>query len=123
VESGPLASFCAEVSAVIRRFTPPEAQIDSVIDLRAVLRQPVEALEHPQMPALLRPAVGRLELTDYEKVFCTDPRDDIYDKRGIDTKRGAVLLVRPDGYVAHILPLIATSQLEEFLTPVLIPQQ
>jgi phenol 2-monooxygenase len=123
VEGGPLASFCAEVSAVIRRFTPPEAQIDSVIDLRAVLRQPVEALEHPQMPALLRPAVGRLELTDYEKVFCTDPRDDIYDKRGIDTKRGAVLLVRPDGYVAHILPLIATSQLEEFLTPVLIPQQ
>ena len=66
------------------------------------------------MPTLLRPKVGKLQLTDYERVFCADPANDIFDKRGIDRGQGALILVRPDGYVAHVLPLDGTGEGERF---------
>jgi phenol 2-monooxygenase len=34
--------------------------------------------------------------------------------RGIDRKRGAVVVVRPDQYVAHVLPLDAHDKLAAF---------
>ena len=40
-------------------------------------------------------------------MFCPDLRSgqDIFDLRGIDRARGCLVLVRPDQYVAHVLPL------------------
>lgn len=46
-------------------------------------------------------------LCDYEKVFCADLKrgEDIFEMRGIDRAAGCVVIVRPDQYVGHILPL------------------
>jgi phenol 2-monooxygenase len=39
---------------------------------------------------------------------------DIFDLRGIDRNRGAMVIVRPDQYVANILPLAATDDIDAF---------
>lgn len=58
------------------------------------------------MPDRLFPAKGRFGLRDYEKVFCPDPEAaDIFDLCGIDRQQGCLLLVRPDRYVANVVPL------------------
>ncbi|MEX0623627.1 MAG: FAD-binding monooxygenase, partial [Saccharospirillum sp.] len=93
----------------IKRFTPNGQDIDSVFDLRTVFQQPHRELSLDSMPALLLPRKGRYGLNDYEKVFCPDLKNgqDIFDLRAIDRERGCLVIVRPDQYVAHVLPLDA----------------
>ncbi len=119
---GPLCEFLAQSPASpLRRYTPEGADVDSVIDLRAVFAQAHRDLALETMPALLWPAKGRLGLRDYEKMFCADPKADIFDLRGIDRERGALVVVRPDQHVAEVLPLDAyaalTAYFAGFLTP------
>jgi phenol 2-monooxygenase len=104
--------------SVLRLITPRDADSDSVFDLRAVLQQahteaPLEAL-----PGLLLPRKGRYGLIDYEKTFTSDAVTDIFDERGIDRERGALIVVRPDQYIAHVLPLDAYAELTAFLRPI-----
>jgi hypothetical protein len=74
------------------------------------------------MPALLLPRKGRFGLSDYEKMFCPDfeNRADIFDLRGVDRTRGCMVLVRPDQYVAHVLPLDAFGELGSFFGGLLL---
>ena len=66
---------------------------------------------------MLKPEKGRHGLIDYEKIFCADPKHgDIFDMRGIDRTRGAVVVVRPDQYVAHVLPIVAHAELAAFFS-------
>jgi phenol 2-monooxygenase len=110
-----LCDFLADSpGSPIRKFTPEGADIDSVIDLRAVLQQPHRALAIEAMPALLLPRKGRYGLVDYEKIFCPDPNGgDIFDLRSVD-RRGCMVVVRPDQFVAHVLPLDAHAELAAF---------
>jgi phenol 2-monooxygenase (NADPH) len=69
-----------------------------------------------QLPDLLFPKKGRLRLRDYEKAFAAlnDPDRDIFTMRGIDRESGCLVVVRPDQYIAAILPLDSTDALVEF---------
>jgi phenol 2-monooxygenase (NADPH) len=104
--------------SVLRRVTPDGADPDSVLDVRAVLQQPHREVRLEQLPALLLPRKGRHGLIDYEKAFTSDAVTDIFDERGIDRERGALVVVRPDQYVAHVLPLQAHEELSAFLQPI-----
>lgn len=110
--------------SALRRFTRTDEDIDAVFDLRAVFQQDFKALEYEQMPALLRPAKGRYGLRDFEKVFCVDHKRsaDIFDMRGICRAAGCLIVVRPDQYVADILPLDAFTRLAAFFDGVFKPQ-
>jgi phenol 2-monooxygenase len=105
-------------NSALRRITPTDAAPDSVLDLRAVLQQSHSEVRLEELPGLLMPRKGRYGLVDYEKAFTSDAATDIFDERGIDRKRGALVLVRPDQYVAHILPLDAYAELTAFLQPI-----
>ncbi|MCV3271258.1 FAD-dependent monooxygenase [Roseobacter sp. WL0113] len=122
---GPVATVCSVLSdpdGLLIRHTPPERDIDSVIDVRAVFPQHHRDMKFTSLPALLRPEKGRLRLTDYEKVYCAQHRgQDIFDLRGIDRNRGALVLVRPDHHVAGVFPLNALADLEAFLGRLLTP--
>jgi phenol 2-monooxygenase len=98
------------------KYTRKSEDIDAVIDLRAVFQQTFEALNYENMPALLKPKTGALGLMDFEKVFCTDHkgRGDIFEMRGIDRDQGCMIVVRPDQYIAHVLPLAAFDELAAF---------
>lgn len=90
--------------------------IDAVIDVRAVFQQTFDQLDYSQMPSLLKPKTGKLGLQDHEKIFCVDHKGagDIFDMRRIDRERGCMIVVRPDQYVAHVLPLDAFGELAAF---------
>ena len=76
------------------------------------------------LPILLRPPKGRFGLIDSEKAFCPDLKNDtdIFDLRGIDRCNGCIVIVRPDQYVAHILPLDGFSGLSAFFRNILTSQ-
>jgi phenol 2-monooxygenase (NADPH) len=100
----------------VRKYTRQDENIDSVIDVRAVFQQPHRELAIEAMPALLLPKKGRYGLRDYEKMFCADEKygDDIFAMRGIDREAGCVVVVRPDQYVAHILPIDGYDELASY---------
>ena len=107
----------------VRRFTRPGQDPDAVFDLRAIFQQGWRELAFESMPTLLRPLKGRLGLCDYEKVFCPDVKNgpDIFDLRGIDRAQGALVVVRPDQYIAHVLPLDAYEALGSFFAGFMLP--
>jgi phenol 2-monooxygenase (NADPH) len=120
-----LCDFLAASSeSPIRRYTPSDADIDSVIDLRAVMQLEHRSLAIDSMPALLVPHKGRYGLVDYEKVFCPDLKtgNDIFDMRGIDREHGCIVVVRPDQHVAHVLPLNGHTELALFFDGFMLHQ-
>ena len=50
----------------------------------------------------------------------TTGADDIFDLRGIDREQGALVVVRPDQYVANVLPLDAFDELDAYFAPLLL---
>ncbi len=125
----PIRALCEFLEAgrtsPVQRFTPAGSDVDSVIDLRAVFQQPHRDLALQAMPPLLLPRKGRYGLIDYEKMFCPDLKSgrDIFDLRGIDRRQGCVIVVRPDQYVAHVLPLDAHDELAAFFEGFMLSQQ
>ena len=121
-----LAGLCAWLGegadSPVRRFTPPDGDIDAVIDTRAILQAAHRDVVLSELPPLLLPHKGTLGLIDYEKVFCADPRPgrDIFDVRRIDRVLGCLVIVRPDQFVAHVLPLDARDDISGFFAPILL---
>ena len=121
-----LAAFLMDSpQSPLRRFTPAGADIDSVIDVRAVFQQGHRSLKVAALPALLLPRKGCFGLIDYEKAFCADLAvgRDIFDLRGIDRAQGAMVVVRPDQYVSNVLPLDAHDDLAAFFGQFLLDRQ
>ncbi len=100
----------------VRKYTRPGQDIDAVFDVLSVFQQGHRELAIDTLPALLLPRKGRHGLLDYEKVFSPQLQGhaDIFDLRGIDRAQGALVVVRPDQYVAHVLPLEAHQTLADF---------
>ena len=106
----------------LQRYTPKAAEPDSVIDVRAIYQQNHREVQIDQLPAVLLPRKGKFGLIDYEKVFSPDFTigADIFDERGINRSEGALVVVRPDQYVAHVLPLDDYDALTEFFARYLL---
>jgi phenol 2-monooxygenase len=112
-----LCDFLAEArESPVRKYTPAGEDIDAVIDVRAVFQQGHRELAIEAMPTFLLPRKGRYGLRDYEKMFCADLKRgrDIFTLRGIDRERGCMVVVRPDQFVAHVLPLDGTAELAAY---------
>ncbi len=104
------------------KYTRTGENIDAIIDVRAIFQGTFEQLDYATMPRFFKPTKGKFALQDYEKIFCVDHKGhgDIYDMRGIDRDRGCMVIVRPDQYTAHILPLTATDDLATFFDRILV---
>lgn len=113
----------SDPNSPVVKFTRKGEDIDALIDLRAVFQQTFDALAYEDMPPLLRPLKGKLGLQDHEKVFCVDHKGlgDIFDMRGIDRESGCMIVVRPDQYIAHVLPLDGYKQLAAFFDAIYLP--
>jgi phenol 2-monooxygenase (NADPH) len=116
-----LCEFLASDASPIKRFTPAGADPDSMIDVRAIFQQGHRDLAIDKMPSVLLPRKGKFGLIDYEKMFCPDPkRGDIFELRGVNRETGCVVVVRPDQYVSHLLPLHGYEALADFFAEILI---
>ena len=104
------------------KYTRTGENIDAIIDVRAIFQGTFDQLDYATMPRFFKPTKGKFALQDYEKIFCIDHKGhgDIYDMRGIDRDRGCMVIVRPDQYTAHILPLTATDDLATFFDRILV---
>ena len=116
-----LCEFLESDASPLRRFTWSGAEPDSVIDVRAIFQQGHRDLALDEMPSVLLPRKGKFGLIDYEKLFCPDPEaDDIFDLRDVDRDTGCMVVVRPDQYVSHVLPLREHAALADFFAGILI---
>ena len=82
-------------------------------DLKIVYPRLHTEIDITQVPEAFRPRTGPFDLIDLERVFARHPDRDIFELRGISPE-GAVVVVRPDQYVAQVLPLTATGVLDAF---------
>lgn len=119
-----LAAWADAVTPVFARYTPRDGDVDAVFDVKAIYQQRHDEFEFTDAPALFRPQTGPFGLTDWEKVYAAAPtvwcHDDIFEVREL-SRDGVVVVVRPDQYVAAILPLDAVDRLSEFLEGALLP--
>ena len=111
------AEWMASAESPVRRFTPEGKDLDALFDLHVVYQQPHEEVELMRTPSIFRPQVGEFQISNLNKVWGVDPEDDIFEARGL-SRDGVVVVVRPDQYVAHVLPLTATAELSDFLAPI-----
>ncbi|WP_322994724.1 FAD-dependent monooxygenase [Castellaniella sp.] len=110
-------------SPIVR--TPATLDPDAWIDAKVIYQQRFDTVNINMVPAVFKPLVGPYALQDYEKVFAasTGPGgdgSDIFTERGI-SRDGAIVIVRPDQYVAHVLPLSAHQDVGAFFDAVLGP--
>ena len=120
-----LCDFFAESHASpVRKYTRRGEDIDAVIDFRAIFQQAHRQLAIEAMPPLLLPHKGRYGLQDYEKIFCANVEsgNDIFAMRRIDRELGCMIIVRPDQYVAHVLPLNGYEALASYFDRFMLPQ-
>ena len=99
--------------------TPDGADVDAWFDLKVIYQQDHTGVEIEAVPAAFRPLKSPFGLVDYNNVLAADPVQDIFELRGVD-RGGAIVVVRPDQYVASVLPLTATDELAAFFRPILV---
>src|SRR5699024_6806831 len=95
-----------------------EALSPELFDTKLIHQQTYTDFDMSDVPSAFKPKTGRFQLTDMEKAFGALKDHDIFDERAI-SRDGAVVVVRPDQYVAGIFPLDETQELEAFLNGVL----
>jgi phenol 2-monooxygenase len=94
------------------------ADADEWFDVKVIYQQDHTGVDINAVPDAFTPLKQPFGLVDYNNVFATDPGRDVFDLREID-RGGAVVVVRPDQYVANVLPLTATVELAEFFRAVM----
>lgn len=78
--------------------------ISTLIEPNVIYQSEYTTFTCPEVPEIFRPPVGELGLDYWEKIYSVIPENNIFDVRGI-SKDGTVVIVRPDQYVAAVLPL------------------
>lgn len=106
-------------SSPLLAHTPAGADLDAWFDVKVVYQQDHTGVDLGKVPAVFLPKVGPFQVTDYEKVYAADPADDIFTARGL-SRDGAVVVVRPDQYVADVLPLDAVDELAAFFAGIFV---
>lgn len=90
------------------------AQIEPVV----VYQQPHTDFEITDVPSAFRPAVGELGLEYWDRVYAVLPEEDVFRDRGI-SRDGAVVIVRPDQYVAGVFGLDDVDAIAQYFDGVL----
>lgn len=120
------AEWLASPESPLARHTPAGADVDAVFDVKAIYQQSFDQVDISRVPEVFLPKTGPLGLTDWEKVYAAGPdawrTADIFAEREL-SRDGVVVVVRPDQYVAAVLPLTAAAELADFFAGALVDQR
>lgn len=121
-----LGSSLASPRSFITRFTPPGKPIDSHIEILTIHSAPRAKTELHDLPDIFHPFSER-DGWDYWKVYVDDKsyhegHGDAYQNYGVDAKSGAMIIIRPDGYVAWIGELEDVADMDDYFSAFMIPQ-
>ena len=107
-------------SSPVVKYTPQGGDLNSVFDVKAIYQDEYTDINVHQVPSLFRPEVGPYGIEDLNNVFGGGLGTAIFAERGINTAEGVVVVVRPDQYVAAVLPMSATGMLSALFDGFLI---
>ncbi len=117
LEGTPVAEFATwwndDPASPRVRYTPVDGDTDAVFDTKVVYQQDYTEVEPYNVPAAFKPVKVPYGLIDTNQIFALGHGRDIFRDREI-SKDGAIVVVRPDQYVAGVLPLSARQELTEF---------
>ncbi len=99
------------------KFRKDGDDFDRLIEPNVIYQQAHVDFDCPDAPRAFRPQVGKLQLDYWDKIYATLPDEDIFDIREI-SRDGALVIVRPDQYVAAVLPLDALDDIADFFDPI-----
>ncbi|XDG01219.1 hypothetical protein ABKA04_000834 [Annulohypoxylon sp. FPYF3050] len=97
----PLQNLSTRLGKVIDAYTPSDVDRDTVINPILVLSSKRTEIEQDWIPDTFAPVVSKWKMKSLFKVFVDDegyhsPHGHAYEKYGVDPKRGALVIVRPD---------------------------
>ncbi|WP_230656268.1 FAD-binding monooxygenase [Psychrobacter sp. I-STPA10] len=101
-------------------YTPKGEDMDSVFDVKVIYQQSHHDIEMTDVHEVFLPLSGPFQVANYEKAYTAKADEDIFDEREID-RGGVIVVVRPDQYVAAVLPLAQTDALADFFANNMLP--
>ena len=117
LEGTPVADFAnwwANDAASPRvRYTPADGDEDAIFDTKVIYQQEYTEFDPKDVPNAFKPIKVPFGLEDINQIFATGHGRDIHRDREV-SRDGAIVIVRPDQYVAGVLPLDARNELAEF---------
>ncbi|EWZ28075.1 hypothetical protein FOZG_18209 [Fusarium oxysporum Fo47] len=124
LSEGPMPEILSEVASalenVARMVTREEIAADSVINPALIIQTKRSSLSEAEIPRYFLPTSGKYRMTSLHRVFIDEENPYMagcgraLSKYGIDAARGAVVIVRPDVYVAQISALEETVEVSKF---------
>ncbi|KAK8137894.1 FAD binding domain-containing protein [Apiospora sp. TS-2023a] len=107
------------VSEIVSQFTPEGVQPDSILHLVLVLSGRRSEIEMQHIPNVFTPMTGILGLKCLLNVFVDDQSYNsghgyAYENYGVEANAGALVVIRPDQYIAKVCGLGQVGQLGSF---------
>ncbi|KAK1826995.1 putative monooxygenase [Podospora conica] len=114
-----LSEASKTLESIVNDFTPADYDPDSIIDRVLVLSEDRKKVEQEQIPEFFTPVTGKWKMKCLLKTFVDDKgynsdHGHAYQSYGIDPEHGAVVVVRPDHYVAKVTTLEDVGSLRNF---------
>lgn len=101
-------------------YTPAGGDEDATFDTKVIYQQDYTEVEPGAVPSAFKPVKVPLNIIDINNIFSAGHGRDIFRDREIDTA-GAIVVVRPDQYVAGVFPLSAREELKAFFAQHMLP--
>ncbi|XPP26978.1 MAG: FAD-dependent monooxygenase [Leucobacter sp.] len=102
------------------RFTPAGGDEDAVFDAKVVYQQDYTLVEPGDVPDAFKPVKVPFGLIDINQIFAAGHGRNIFRDREISGE-GAIVVVRPDQYVAGVFPLGAREEIASFFEGNMLP--
>ncbi|KAK0736423.1 FAD binding domain-containing protein [Apiosordaria backusii] len=116
------------LSQITQHFTPTGVDPDGVIDRILVTSGDRKKVELDEIPEYFKPVTGKWKMKNLFKIFADDEsynsgHGHAYAAYGVDASKGAIVVVRPDHYVAKVCKLEDAESLGVFFEGFLVPAQ
>jgi phenol 2-monooxygenase len=101
-------------------YTPAGSDTDATFDTKVIYQQDYTEVEPGPVPDAFKPVKVPFGLIDVNQIFSAGHGRDFFREREI-SRDGAIVVVRPDQYVAGIFPLDAHAEVAAFFAQHMLP--
>lgn len=120
----PVADFASwwktDPESPLVKYTPAGGDEDATFDTKVIYQQDYTEVEPGDVPDAFKPKKVPFGIIDINNIFSAGHGRDIFRDREID-KAGAIVVVRPDQYVAGVFPLGERKEIQEFFAAHMLP--
>ncbi|KAH7106134.1 FAD binding domain-containing protein [Auriculariales sp. MPI-PUGE-AT-0066] len=109
-----LAEQVDDTGTFVRRLTPKDGPSDAVFDILTIATTKKEVVNYTDVPATLRSHWSKVWIDDEQ--LAGGQGGKVYETYGITPGTGAIVVVRPDGYVSAIAPLDGLRHLDAYFS-------